>query len=203
MLGSNGLRVLDFGCGFGQLMQGLKVHTAVSVEGVDVEQEAIDYCRRNGFVCHDANSGLDFYDSYKESFDFVIMNHVLEHLPKEEMIDRLRLIRSLLKDEGSLIVAVPNAQASTGPYWRYEDFTHTYLFTSGSLKYVLRAAGYEKIEFLDIDCTQDLAIHKRILRKLLLSVYRFNYKFWSKVTASPTHEPSPSIFSYEIKARAQ
>lgn len=203
LLENNPSRILDFGCGYGQLMSAIKRTTSCEVEGIDVDGGAIDKCRNMGFICHDAADADNFFAKNKESFDLVIMSHVLEHIPKSEMIRMLSKIREILNPTGQLLLAVPNAQASTGAYWRYEDFTHTYLFTSGSVKYVLRAAGYRDINIIDIDCTEGLPMVKRIVRKSLLAVYAANYKLWSKVTASPIHSPSPSVFSYEIKVVAR
>ncbi len=100
------------------------------------------------------------------------------------------------------MVAVPNAQANTGAYWAYEDWTHTTIFTTGSLYYVLKAAGFNNIEFLDIDCSMGSPLIKKIIRKALLKLYKLNLSFWNKVTCSSFHKTSPQVFSYEIKAKA-
>ena len=108
-----------------------------------------------------------------------------------------------LKENGRLFIAVPNAQSNTGCYWRYEDFTHHTLFTAGSLLFVLRQAGYSKMQIYDKDCLLGLDGWKKIIRKILLSLYRSNNKFWNKVTASSYHSPSPVVNSYEIKMIAE
>ena len=131
------------------------------------------------------------------------MSHVLEHFPKEQVIPQLVKLKGLLKPSGALIVMVPNAQSHTGAYWAYEDFTHFLLFTSGSIYYVLRAAGFNEVEFLDVDCTIGMAGWKRTIKQILLKCYVLNYRFWNRVTTSSTHEPSPLIFSYEIRAIAR
>jgi hypothetical protein len=109
----------------------------------------------------------------------------------------------VLKIGGQLIVMVPNAQSNTGCYWAYEDFTHSTLFTAGSLYYVLCAAGFSQVEFIDIDCTAGMKPFKKLMKKCLLGLYIFHFGFWNKVTASAFHSPSPQIFSYEIKAIAR
>ena len=61
----------------------------------------------------------------KKKYDFIVMNHVLEHLEKSLIIRTLQLIkRFLMKPNASLVVMVPNAQLNTGCYWAHEDFTH-------------------------------------------------------------------------------
>lgn len=200
--GHHNPRVLDFGCGFGQMLTAL--HSAgVAAEGLDIEADAIEFCRSQGFRCIDGLANPDFYEEHRGYYDFILMSHVLEHFPKEQIIPQLRKLKDLLKPEGALIVMVPNAQSNTGAYWAYEDFTHHLLFTSGSLYHVLKAAGYGNIEFLDVDCTAGLPSWKRALKKGLLAIYVLSYRFWNRVTSSAVHKPSPLVFSYEIKALAR
>ena len=196
--------ILDFGCGFGQMISALKQNDILNVEGADINSEAINYLRERQITVHDLTLMTDFYDQHAECYDFVIMSHVLEHLPKSEVISQLRLVRKVIKPGGALIVMVPNAQSNTGCYWAYEDFTHQLLFTSGSLDYALKASGFSSVEFIDTDCTAGTKFPiKRAIRVILLRLYRWNRGFWNKVTGSAYHASSPQIFSYEIKAVAR
>lgn len=58
-------------------------------------------------------------------------------------------MENLLNSKGKLYIAVTYVQANTGAYWFYEDFIHNFLFTSGSLIYVLKASGFDNILFLN------------------------------------------------------
>ena len=196
-------RVLDFGCGFGQMLNALRFAGITDVEGLDIEPEAIKFCRSQGLRCIDGAANLDSYTERGDHYDFILMSHVLEHFPKEQVIPQLEKLKKLLKPDGALVVMVPNAQSNTGAYWAYEDFTHHLLFTSGSLYYVLRAAGYRTVEFLDIDCTAGMSAWKRFFKRALLKIYTANYRFWNRITTSAVHQPSPLVFSYEIKALAR
>lgn len=69
----------------------------------------------------------------------------------------------MLADNGIIFISVPNAQSHTGCYWAYEDFTHSYLFTAGSLEYVLRAAGFSNVHIVDADCTTGCSLKRKIL----------------------------------------
>jgi hypothetical protein len=100
-------------------------------------------------------------------------------------------------------VAVPNGQAFTGAYWEYEDFTHQTLYTSGSIYYVLRAAGFTDIQFVDAHCTAGLGPFKAAVRRLGWSLFNFYHELMCRLLVSPTHSPSPNIFSYEIKVVAR
>jgi 2-polyprenyl-3-methyl-5-hydroxy-6-metoxy-1,4-benzoquinol methylase len=199
-LGANGsVRILDFGGGFGQMSNALREAGYKNVELLDISPPALAHSRSIGLTCHDGNEPC-FFETHQDSYDFVILSHVVEHFPKDEVISILAKIRDILKPGGGVIVMVPNAQSNTGAYWAYEDFTHYTMFTSGSLYYVLRAAGFEEVVFLDPDCLDGSVWYKKFFRKILLKLYRANYGFWNKVTGSSTHIASPLIFSYEVKA---
>jgi 2-polyprenyl-3-methyl-5-hydroxy-6-metoxy-1,4-benzoquinol methylase len=127
--------ILDFGCGFGQLISAFISEGFHDVYGCDINEEAIKYCKSNG---------LKIYSNIEEiniKFDVIVMSHVLEHIDKERIIPTLQILKEkLLNVDGKIFILVPNAQSNTGCYWRYEDWTHNTLFTSGSLSYVVRAA---------------------------------------------------------------
>jgi 2-polyprenyl-3-methyl-5-hydroxy-6-metoxy-1,4-benzoquinol methylase len=203
ILNNTELRVLDFGCGYGELLLALKRRGFTHIEGADINAIAIEHARDQGLNVHDLVSSDVFYAQKRGQFDYVVMSHVLEHFSKEAIIPQLRRIRELLADDGGLIVMVPNAQSHTGCYWAYEDFTHHTIFTAGSLFYVLKAAGFSFVEFIDVDCTVGARIRQRISRRFWLAIYRANINFWNWVTASSFHRPSVQIFSYEIKALAR
>lgn len=192
-------RILDIGCGHGGMLAAFRRAGYENVEGVEIDEESVQFCRDNGLKV----SSIDMLSdeaSRLGQFDLIIMNHVLEHFPKARIIDLLKKVRPLLKPGAAFYVGVPNAQANTGAYWAYEDFTHSTLFTSGSLFYVAKMAGYNNIQFLDIDSTAGVRPQIAFCRSLLLKLYRANYNFWNSVTRSRFHTTVPAIFSYEIKA---
>jgi SAM-dependent methyltransferase len=195
-------RILDIGCGFGQLLRALKERGYKNLSGVDLCPEAVDYCQKQGLDVQKIKSLQEHaQQSTVREYDFVIMSHVLEHMEKDKIIFTLKLIRDvLLKQDGRLLVMVPNAQSNTGCYWAYEDFTHHTLFTAGSLAFCLRSAGFEEISFLDPQGIAGNGLLKRAIKSILLKAYEINYIFWNKVTSSAFHQASPRIFTFEVKA---
>lgn len=194
--------ILDYGCGFGQLLFALSNEGYSNICGVDIETSALKHCQYNKLNVKQLNIA-NLCNPFEQKFDVIIFSHIIEHLPKDSMIETLSIVKDLfLNPDGKILVAVPNAQSNTGCYWAYEDFTHSTLFTSGSLYYVLRASGFKSVEFLDVDCFSGQRGYKTALKKILLKLYIKNYNFWNKITNSACHAQSPQIFSYEIKAKA-
>lgn len=198
------LDILDIGCGLGQTLGYLKKKGFNNLFGIDINDESIDICRQNGLAVEKVNDTREFALATTKKFDRIIMSHVLEHIRKEDMIDTLVHIKKyLLKEGGVFLLMVPNAQSHTGSYWRYEDFTHNILFTSGSCIYVLRSAGFTEIEFIDPDGTKHMNPVKRVIIKALLSYHRFKENLWNKILQTSYHEGSPRIYTFELKVAAR
>ncbi len=198
------LAILDIGCGLGQTLGYLKKKGFTNLFGIDINDESIDICKKNGLAVEMVNDTREFALKSGKKFDRIIMSHVLEHIRKEDMIDTLVHIKKyLLKEGGVFLLMVPNAQSYTGSYWRYEDFTHNILFTSGSCIYVLRSAGFTQIDFIDPDGTQHMNPAKRIIIKLLLSYHRFKENCWNKILQTSFHKGSPRIYTFELKVAAR
>lgn len=196
--------ILDIGCGFGQIIQSLQKLGYENVAGIDIDDISVSYCCDKGLTVKKIDTIKDYCLNHNnKKFDVIIASHVLEHIDKSEIIKTVKLIKNrLLSPNGRFLLMVPNAQSNTGCYWAYEDFTHSTLFTTGSIYYVLKSAGFEKIEFLDPHGFDNSNSFTKSVRKIFLFFYQTNKKFWNLVTGSFFHDPSPQIFSYELRVLA-
>jgi methionine biosynthesis protein MetW len=93
-----GARVLDLGCGDGELLSYLISERNVTGYGIDIDEPHITACVRRGVnvIESDINDGLrDFAD---QSFEVVIMSHALQALtrPDEAVADMLRVGRQAI-----------------------------------------------------------------------------------------------------------
>ena len=196
-------KILDIGCGFGQILKGLKRRGYVNAKGLDPSEEAIAFCGKNGLEVEHTDISKFIFKN-KEKFDFIIMSHVLEHIEKKKIIPTLKKIKKkLLSEKGEFCVIVPNAQSDTGCYWAYEDFTHTTMFTSGSIFYVLKSAGFQKVKILDPKGIENYPFWLRAIRQVLLPLYKIRKYCWNKAAWTGYHGQSPNIFTFEIKVLAK
>ncbi len=93
-----GSRVLDLGCGEGDLLELLVREKGVQGSGVEIDEEAIYRCVEKGLSVSrlDIDSGLDdFPDGF---FDYVIFNQVLEQIlyPRRALLQGLRVGRRVI-----------------------------------------------------------------------------------------------------------
>ncbi len=154
---SKSAKILDIGCGFGQTLRALSVMGYTNIHGVDISDEAVRHCRDSGLRVEMVTDLASYMEENRQAYDFILMSHVLEHIEKTLIIPYVKAIKSMLKENGRFMVMVPNAQSNTDCYWAYEDFTHSTLFTTGSLYFVLLAGGFKEVEFVDPYCVEGVS----------------------------------------------
>lgn len=131
--------VLEIGCNKGFAVLALDRLGFKNLHGVDMSpvdiQKAKALVPSAKFQCLDAHPYLR---KNRKKFDVILLKAVLEHIPKNEVVPFLKSMREGLKDEGLVIVDVPNMDWIVSPHERYMDFTHENGFTRESLAQVMR-----------------------------------------------------------------
>jgi len=102
-IGEEGARVLDLGCGDGELMNILLSEKKARVQGIEIDVKSIYKCVENGLsVFHsDIDSGLPEYPD--KSFDYVILNQSLQQAKKVELV-----LTEALRVGKKVIIGFPN-----------------------------------------------------------------------------------------------
>ena len=197
-------RIIDLGCGYGQNLYCFRNMGYNNVFGIDLNLNAVTDLRNNNFKVQQIDL-LEYLETFQdEKFHLVILSHVLEHLEKNDSLNVLKLIYTkLLLPGGSIFIQVPNAQSSTGCYWAYEDFTHYRLYTSGSISYSLKFAGFDNLEFLDPEGFGNESGIKLLFKKVLLYLFKKRTRLWNYATSSTFHGGSPEIYTYDLKVLAR
>lgn len=102
----NGLNVLDFGCGTGQLTEKI-AHVASSVVAIDSSPKMIDVLKNknihnvHALACEVTRNSINNNPIFETGFDLIVASSVCAFLPNyEETLSNLKL---LLKKNGELI----------------------------------------------------------------------------------------------------
>jgi 2-polyprenyl-3-methyl-5-hydroxy-6-metoxy-1,4-benzoquinol methylase len=142
-----GARVLDVGSGNGGFLQWAAAAGWDAV-GVDPDPAAVVAARVRGLKIHLGT----LTDMQEESpFDVITANHVIEHVHDPRAF--LEGVRTLLKPGGTLWLETPNLSSlgheMFGPAWLGLDPPrHLVLFTSQTLRELLRATGFRVVRQL-------------------------------------------------------
>jgi len=121
-------RILDFGCGLGDFLKYRK-HSV----GVDVNQQLVDYCQSQGLDARLLEDGRIPYP--ESSFDSVVMDNVLEHIPELDAGNVIKEIMRVLRPNGTLLVGVPGRKGYAA------DSDHKCFYTGPDLKALLSRHG--------------------------------------------------------------
>lgn len=169
-----GSRVLDLGCGTGELMFLLANEKNAKVQGIEVNDEAIYKCVEKGLsVFHsDIDSGLMEYPD--KSFDYVILNQSIQEVKRVNFV-----IAESLRVGKKVIVGFPN-------------FAHirarSILFLKGKTPITeslpFRWYDTPNLRFLTISDFRDYCLRNKIK---ILQVHNFSQKrlihFWPNLFA--------------------
>ncbi len=140
--------ILEIGPGTGTLLAFLHSSCGYrNVKAIDISSEVVNLCNKiipgSTELVEDSATYLQ---DRRDEFDFVLMLHTLEHVPKDQALRLLTMIHRALKPGGRLVVEVPNSEHPVvGTRNRYADFTHTMGFTDLSLKFVLQNSGFSNV----------------------------------------------------------
>jgi 2-polyprenyl-3-methyl-5-hydroxy-6-metoxy-1,4-benzoquinol methylase len=135
-------KLLDFGCGHGKLLRRMQA-AGWDVVGLDSSEQAVNAVRAAGLEAHQGT--LPHPAIRPESFDAVVMEHALEHVP--DPLPVLRAARDALRPGGAMLIHVPNFNA-----WevhRFGEFAiqvdlprHLLHFEPGTLAKAVEEAGF-------------------------------------------------------------
>jgi SAM-dependent methyltransferase len=128
-------KFLDVGCGTGANLEMLQKFG--KAEGVDVSDDALEFCRKKGLTAHKGLAEkLPFPD---ESFDVVTALDVVEHL--DDDVAGLKEMNRVLKTGGKILIFVPAFMW----LWGVQDdvSNHRIRYTKRQIVERLNKAGFE------------------------------------------------------------
>ncbi len=136
--------LLDIGCGTGDFLVASQ-KKGFSVVGIEPNEKA----RQLTSSKLKTTIYKDISEISSEQFDCITMWHVLEHVPN--LFDYISKLKSLLKPNGILIVAVPNYKSFDanyyGKFWAaYDVPRHLWHFSQKSIKLLFKKENMKVIK---------------------------------------------------------
>jgi 2-polyprenyl-3-methyl-5-hydroxy-6-metoxy-1,4-benzoquinol methylase len=191
--------LLDFGCGGGEFLAYLRSVGFQQLHGIDRSGQQVDRCRARGLSNVElVMDSATWLQRHVGEFHTVVLNDVLEHIPKPDVLPTLEALRATLRSGGQLIIKVPNAANAYGLVARYLDFTHEVAFTEHSLKQVLVAAGFAGVDVMGMRTMWRPTIKRTAYWLANLAYQRMHRAIYVAAVGSD----APTILSKLLVARA-
>lgn len=141
-----GRNLLDIGCGTGEFLMAAK-HKGWQILGIEPNEDAR--------ALANSKTGNRVYEAEEltklgsERFDVITLWHVLEHLP--ELKRHNSMLKSLLKPDGVLIIAVPNYKSFDAEYYHefwaaYDVPRHLWHFSQNSISNLFEAENMKVVD---------------------------------------------------------
>jgi len=125
--------ILDYGCGVGDFLKKMRLEKW-EAQGYEPNVNAKEILKKKGII---TINGIDSVE--KNSVDVITLWHVLEHI--ENPLEIIKELKDKLKENGFLIIAVPNFNAYDAKYYKtfwaaYDVPRHLYHFQKKSLQII-------------------------------------------------------------------
>jgi len=196
-------KILDIGCGTGHFLYTLMRMGYKNFEGIDLAADNIELVQKMiGGKVYLADV-FNFLPLRKNLYDLIHSRDVIEHIPKNKIIDFLQLIYQSLKLGGEIIIGTSNA---VGPspvalQSRYMDFTHEITFTEFSLEQILKIAGFQEIVIIPTELKfKDLSFKGKIHYIIFKKTDYFFRRLYLRLTGI---RPLPKVLHWHMTAIAQ
>ena len=131
--------VLEIGFGNGGFLSYAK-NRGWNIKGSEMSQELLAIAKKHGFDAIDAKTTPALAN---DSFDLILAFDVLEHIPQEEILPFLAMLKSKLRKQGAVIARFPNGDSPLGLPYQNGDPTHTNAIGSNKIRYWAHITGFE------------------------------------------------------------
>jgi 2-polyprenyl-3-methyl-5-hydroxy-6-metoxy-1,4-benzoquinol methylase len=140
-------RLLDVGCAIGTFSNVAR-RRGWEVTGIDINEGSARYCKEKLGLDVVAGS-FDDMDFPHDSFDVVLMNDLLEHVPSPT--ETLEKARSLIKKGGFIFIVTPKidsfmARVSRSRWLHLKPNEHLFYFSKDTIKKLLEKTGFSVVE---------------------------------------------------------
>ena len=174
-------RILELGCGQGQVLNFLNKQGFSSVEGVDTSKEQVMAAKHQYGLQVYHSDVFDFFQASHHAYDLVLAIDFVEHFTQQELIQLLYSIKEILDEGGHLILKTPNGQGIFAGQIIYGDLTHMTILTPQSLRQILRFIGFEIVSMKEsIFPTKGL---KRKIRYMLWNLLKIGLNIMRRISS--------------------
>ncbi len=190
--------IYEVGCGPGAFLLFLKRLGYTNISGSDLSENQVQLALANGLNVKLADSIVELESFSPDTFYCIVAIDFIEHLSKNDVIRFLNHACRTLKNNGKLILRMPNGDSPFVGRNLFNDITHQWAYTTVSIAALLNIAGFRNVNFRDeaiasVQCCRWIKLPLISLSQALIKcVIR-------AVTREQIQYLSPSIFVFAEK----
>lgn len=162
-------KILDIGCGPGHLLAML-TKKGYKVEGMEISEKLFNALKEK-FKVHLAK--VDSRKMKNKKYNFLILNHVLEHI--ENLEGFVKSLNRLLNNKGRVLIAIPYIYGLIPNILRSRWYglghgQHLNFFSKKSLKYLFEKEGFRIVEFKILGADYTHPLFPNIINKVIETI---------------------------------
>ncbi|RPH02299.1 MAG: class I SAM-dependent methyltransferase [Candidatus Pelagibacter sp. TMED153] len=165
-LGYQHIELADFGCKlkFSEIKESLNEVKALH----DVETSIKDMLQQ---------------DKFEDQYDFIHMSHVIEHIPKYDLIATMDALNNALRRQGQLFIRTPNLLGPIPFNSLYCTAGHEYGFVPSNLEQFFQISNFDNMKIHDLEIPPRGFSQKigRVLRNLYMLNEKIKYRVFEGV----------------------
>jgi 2-polyprenyl-3-methyl-5-hydroxy-6-metoxy-1,4-benzoquinol methylase len=162
--------LLEIGFGEGLFLDWAK-HAGYRISGVEINDDLYTLAKQRGHEVFLGNTQT-VLQGVKHEFDAVFLFDVLEHLTLEDISDLFGFLKTVLKENGTILVRVPNGGSPFGRLLQHGDATHETVLTAPKLQDIAQLSGLEVQKAFNGARTLRSGAHKNRILKSIAYIVR-------------------------------
>lgn len=183
-------RILDWGCGKGEMLDKLKDNDFLNCSGVEINS---DFARADIEIVEDT---ISFLEERPSTFDVIYVRESAYYISKENQSRLWSGFFRALNPNGALIVVTFNGALKTSDWIIQKDFGIHFAFNEISLSDLALKAGFGELEVLGIKPINRTPIGKFLA--YCLSIYRRVHSSLAYISERGLCHFNPRLFEKNI-----
>jgi len=140
--------VLDVGCGRGEFLE-LLAQRGVRARGLDLNRDMVERCKERGLDVIEADAVSYLQGLPDGSLGGLFAAQVVEHLEPAYLVRFLDLAYERLRSGSKIVLETINVDCWSAFFGAFlRDITHVRPLPSDTLKFLLQASGFQRIEVI-------------------------------------------------------
>lgn len=121
---------------------------------------------------------IDTLNLHETKYNFIHFSHVVEHIPKYDLINLMIALKNILLVDSSLLIRTPNMLSPVAPHLFYSTLGHENGFSPNTIRDLINVSGYKSYQFMSpLKPNKNIKmLFGNILRSTLLKLKSVEYR---------------------------